>query len=351
MAQNETQGSVRGNPAQIPAARTTLAHLHLCCLFQSVLFQRFCSAQHPADPEFLAETQREVAGEGKIEEAVLVRLVKFGKAGPENEMIEQLVHRQKTATAVDQRPHLHEPKLVQTVGPKIERMSIFRDNLCEAIVKGRGRFNELRVFVALHDVHIGSDRFFERQVDHLSRTHRARPAQHHAKPCRYAQVSEQTHCHLHRAPRGSSLALLPRNAVFVVLQRGDRPQQLLLVGGERDEVAVGDDLVHEFGVDSALNIDRLSQLPKAVERIVCIIDALPSLPERQVNLACSSSKSNKKTFLLNAIKPTKIFCGSFSTASAKTSFMPASSDSARQRSTIKYTPVSPTLLSTYSSTC
>ena len=117
-----------------------------------------------------------MAGEGKIEEAVLVRLVKFGKTGPENEMIEQLVHRQKTATALDQRPHLHQPKLVQTVSPKIERVSIFCDDLRQAIVKGRGRFDELRIFVALHDVHIRSDCFFERQVDHLARTHRARSA-------------------------------------------------------------------------------------------------------------------------------------------------------------------------------
>lgn len=190
-------------------------------------------------------------------------------------MIEQLVHRQKTATAIDQRLHLHQSKLVQTVSPQIKRMSILCDNLCQTIVECRSRFNELRIFVTLDDVHIRSDRFFERQIDHLSRTHRTRPAQHHAKPCRYAQVRQQTHCHLHRTPRGSLLALVSRNAVFIVPQGRDRPQQLLFIAQQRDEVTIGDDLIHEFRIDSALNIDRLPQLSKAIKRIVCIIDVLP----------------------------------------------------------------------------
>ena len=70
-----------------------------------------------------------MAGEGEVEETVLVCLVKFDITGAENEMVEQFVHCQKTTTAIYQCFHLHETELIQAVSPKIESMAIFCDDL------------------------------------------------------------------------------------------------------------------------------------------------------------------------------------------------------------------------------
>lgn len=109
-----------------------------------------------------------MGGYGEAEHPILVGLVKPLEAGPEDKMIEKLVHSQHTSSAIHQSLHLHQSELIESIGPYIEGMSLLDQYFLKAIVEGSCAFDELGILVALDDVDIGADGLFERKIDYLA---------------------------------------------------------------------------------------------------------------------------------------------------------------------------------------
>lgn len=68
---------------------------------------------------------------------------------------------------------------------------------------------------------------------------------------------------------GSSLLpLIPRDPMFIDLERVDSLEQLVDVVIDWDVVARGDDFVDEFGVDSSDNVQRFLEFVEVIGSVV-----------------------------------------------------------------------------------
>jgi hypothetical protein len=92
VAKNYAERAVYGDAPQIPAARVSLADLHVRSQLQGVVLQRLGSPKDAIYLQLLRDSNGEMAANGKVKQVILVNLIKLLKTCLEDKVVEEFVH-------------------------------------------------------------------------------------------------------------------------------------------------------------------------------------------------------------------------------------------------------------------